>query len=188
LETKAQIRKRHIQKRSELTVANAHALSIDISRKILEYIAEIPDLKERGIYGYYPLGREVELLTLYAWLLSEGYKLAFPKVHGDEMFFYEIHSLEDFEKGTFGVMEPKEYCRQVEWEQGLCLVPGSVFDEQGNRYGYGKGYYDKYFQLHKEMIRLGIAYEMQIEKVIPVEESDVKMHGIVTERRYINLK
>lgn len=181
METKKQIRKRLLAVRNAMSKETVKELSEKISRNLQEYFDKQTELKICGVYGYYPHGNEVSLMVLYMWLLERQIPLAFPRVSGDTMEFYQVTSMHDFDEGAFHIMEPKEHCRLAKMENAICLVPGSVFDNSGNRYGYGKGYYDRYFDLHKELMRIGIAYQLQIESTIPAEETDVKMHGLATE-------
>lgn len=48
--------------------------------------------------------------------------------------------------------------------------------------GFGKGYYDRYFERYPECIMVGIAYEMQIAQQLPTEEHDICLPYIVTEK------
>ena len=43
------------------------------------------------------------------------------------------------------------YKRQV-------IVPGSVFGRDGSRYGYGKGYYDRFFAKNPKLKRYAVCY------------------------------
>lgn len=181
METKKQIRKRHLTERNALPKEAVQECSAKISRNLKSYLEGQSDVASHGVYGYYPHGNEVSLMELYTWLLEQQIPLAFPRVSGDTMEFYQVTSMEEFSEGAFHIMEPVQTCRQVDLKQAYCLVPGSVFDETGNRYGYGKGYYDRYFDIHKALHRIGIAYEIQLEKEIPAEETDVKMQILVTE-------
>lgn len=181
METKKEIRKRLLAERNALPENKVTELSEKICLNLQKYLKNQTDLKTCGVYGYYPYGKEGSLINLYQWLLEQRIPLAFPRVLGDTMEFYQINSLMDFNEGAFHIMEPKRGCPQASFEAAYCLVPGSAFGENGNRYGYGKGYYDKYFSLHKGLKRLGIAYEMQMQKEIPSEDTDIKMQMIVTE-------
>ena len=58
------------------------------------------------VYFYYPLGKEVNLLPLAQQALERGMQIAFPRVEGNEMGFYQVSSLADFREGFFHVMEP----------------------------------------------------------------------------------
>ncbi len=105
------------------------------------------------LYAYYPLGSEadVRLIAQTAW--QEGKHVAFPKVCGEKMRYFEVTDFGQLAEGTFGVMEPVEEAGAVpvDWRVEsaasplLVLVPGIAFDMAGNRMGYGKGYYDRHF-------------------------------------------
>lgn len=131
------------------------------------------------VYGYYPLGKEAPVLSCLRWALRAGKRVALPKVHGQDMDFYEIQSLEDVGRGHFGVMEPLQ-TRPVFWEEALCLTPGVGFDQKGNRLGHGGGYYDRYFSMHGRLLKVGIAYDFQVIEEIPAQQWDVPMDYCIT--------
>ena len=71
-------------------------------------------------------------------------------------------------------------------EELLVLVPGVVFDRFGNRYGYGKGYYDRYFARFPFLKRIALAYSEQLaDEPLECLETDVKMQVIATEHDVI---
>lgn len=76
------------------------------------------------------------------------------------MEFYFIKSMDDLEKGTFGVLEPApEKCvKAYAFEKALCIVPGLSFDMKGYRLGYGKGYYDRFLSAHPRLVKMGLCY------------------------------
>ena len=188
METKQQIRKRHLSCRNAMSEEMVLAKSSRISQRLLQYFQKQQAAGDICVYGYYPCRKEVSLLPLYDWLLDKKIPLAFPRVSGDYMEFYQVHSMQDFKEGAFRIMEPDRNCSRAEFEPAFCLVPGSVFDKSGNRYGYGKGYYDRYFSRHKNLYRIGVAYEAQIETQIPSERCDVKMHALATENGILFLE
>ena len=104
-----------------------------------------------------------------------------PDTH--RMEFYRISELSRVREGAFRVMEPDESCKRIGEEAAVVLVPGLVFDRKGNRYGYGGGYYDRYFARFPKLSRMALAFEGQIEKQLAVLPTDVRMHRIYTEER-----
>lgn len=154
------------------------------------------------IYGYYPLGNEVDCIPFLKQALDDGKKIALPRVTlstlADEaldenskekkdskghMDFYVITDFSQVEEGSFHVMEPVLSCPMAQEQEAIALVPGVVFDRQGNRYGYGGGYYDRYFARFKNLHRIALAYENQMEESIPVLDTDVLMDAVYTESR-----
>lgn len=156
------------------------------SQKICEYLHEfISREKPKAIYFYYPSGSEVNLLPLAEELLTgtfvaEGRVIAFPRTCGENMDFYPVTSFSDFSEGNFHIMEPIGGMPLKEPEP-LIVVPGVGFDRQGNRMGYGKGFYDRYFARFPSCRKIGAAFETQIVEEIPAESHDIMMDAIVTE-------
>jgi len=64
----------------------------------------------------------------------------------------------------------------------VVFVPLLAYDKQGNRVGYGKGFYDKFLsQCKPDVIKIGLSFfepEGQIEDVF---ETDVKLNFCVTD-------
>lgn len=135
---------------------------------------------------YAPLGNEVDLWGLYEWLSAQGISLYFPVTQGVRMEFYPAESRDELVPGSFGVKEPLRRAREqrvIMSQKTAAFVPGVVFDESGNRMGYGKGCYDRFFSRHKNCLRIGIAYEGQIVSALEQKPWDVPMDVIVTEEK-----
>lgn len=137
-------------------------------------------LQASEIYCYIDYRREVATREIveYAWNL--GKKVAVPKVEGDDMVFYVIHSFDELECGYKGIPEPKSMIPAQDWD-ALVIMPGAVFDTACHRIGYGKGYYDKYLHLHPKHKTIGLAFELQMMGEIPTEEHDICPNIIITE-------
>lgn len=176
---KRNCRKFHKELRDAMSKAEVEERSSAICKKLLSE----PWYRECDlIYGYYPLKNEVNCLTFLKSALSDKKRVALPRTGSDHaMEFYLIRSLEDVEEGHFHVYEPKDTCPLIQEIQAVVLVPGVVFDHSGNRYGYGKGYYDRYFERFPQLMRFALAYENQMEEKLEVLQTDIKMHRIYTE-------
>ncbi|MBQ8279675.1 MAG: 5-formyltetrahydrofolate cyclo-ligase [Roseburia sp.] len=177
------------------------------SEAICRQVLSSVEYKEaETIFAYYPLGNEVNCLPVLQQALLDEKRVVLPRTAQDcQMDFYEIQSLDDVEEGSFHVMEPKDYCERFEpvidcirpcdldWKEQLepkimALVPGIVFDREGNRYGYGKGYYDRYFARFPQLKRIALAYTEQLSKeLLECAKTDVKMHVILTDAGRIDI-
>jgi 5-formyltetrahydrofolate cyclo-ligase len=69
----------------------------------------------------------------------------------------------------------------VEW----VTVPGLAFNRQGDRLGYGGGYYDKLLAIMPKAIRVGVAFSTQMSSDIPLEHHDLRMDMLITEKETI---
>lgn len=173
---KQEIRKKFLTIREALSEEEVQNKSQIICKQLLKMSCfEYTD----WIYGYMPIRNEVDIRSFLQHHLDTGKKIALPRVIGDNLEFYQITSFEDLEEGSFHVLEPKEGCPKAE-AGGFILVPGVAFDREGGRIGYGKGYYDKFFSSHSQVLeKIGIAYKIQVTDRIPITSTDVRLDGLV---------
>jgi len=98
--------------------------------------------------------------------------------------FYDFSSELDLIEKNFNVKEPNpEVAKEIFPE--VIITPLLAFDNNKNRLGYGKGYYDNTFlELKKkkiDFISIGIAYQEQLfPDGLPIEEHDFTLDYIVT--------
>ena len=168
---------------------------LDKSSAIISNLKALKEFqKAEVILMYASLPDEVETLRLMRELTEEGKRQVYcPVTQGDEMEFYRILSLDDLKEGNFHVLEPEPLAeKQLELQKDVyycMLMPGLMFDQKGNRLGYGKGYYDKYLaRVPKEvnLTTIALSYEKMIKVVIPTEGTDWKTKYIVTEDRIVS--
>ena len=182
---KKELRKNKMHERDSLSRDEAQALSDIITEKILS----LKEYKEADtILTYVSCRSEVITDNLILAALNDGKKVGVPKVEGDIMNFYYINSLDELEAGYFGVREPVVDKALVTDPSGcLMIVPGLAFDKDLNRIGYGKGFYDKYFQSHMDALftKCGIAFDIQLCEKIEADPYDQPLDMLVTENSVI---
>jgi 5-formyltetrahydrofolate cyclo-ligase len=62
----------------------------------------------------------------------------------------------------------------------IILVPGIAFDKDGNRLGHGKGYFDRFLRkIPKTTYTIGLAYEFQILKDLPISKADIPVSTVI---------
>ena len=193
---KKELRKIKMHERDSLSLEKAQALSDIITDKILS----LKEYREAGtILTYVSCRSEVMTGALILTALKDGKKVGVPKVEGDIMNFYYINGLDDLEAGYFGVREPVVNTNPnaalsndngvnkalVSDPSGcLMIVPGLAFDKDLNRIGYGKGFYDKYFQAHKDtpFTKCGIAFDIQLCEKIEADPYDQPLDMLITDK------
>lgn len=179
---KNELRRFFLKKRNALKEADVQKKSNIIYKKIID----LPVFKEsENIFCYIAYKNEVETRSIIEKAVTLEKKLYMPVIKGDNMFFGEFSSFEDLRKGAFGILEPRTI-KEVSVLNALVLVPGVGFDRKGNRIGFGKGFYDRYFHNNPTCLKVALAYDFQIAKQeIPSEEHDVLMDFIITEQEVI---
>ena len=107
--------------------------------------------------------------------------LVLPKViSSDKMIVIEDKG--KYTQSKFGNFEPdgEEYTGRID----LIITPGVAFDKLKNRVGFGRGYYDRFFEIHKEAIKIAIAFDIQIfEDEIETDIYDKKVDKLITETK-----
>lgn len=185
METKEHIRKEVLEARKLLSFSKKMALSDSIT----ERMTTLSQWKRTdSILLYADFRNEVMTDKMILTALLQGKKVYLPKIMGNDMNFYRIYGLEDLYAGYMGIREPMELFSEqyhAEEEHTLCITPGAVFDPDGIRIGYGKGYYDRFLSANPIETIIGAAYELQIKENLPFRKEDQKVHGIVTEARTI---
>ena len=84
-------------------------------------------------------------------------------------------------KNSYNVPEPVDGLEVPDAKIDVVFVPLLAYDKQGNRVGYGKGFYDNFLSKCKpETIKIGLSFFPPEEKIEDVSESDVKLDFCVT--------
>ena len=159
---------------------------------INERLLLLDEIRNANVLFFFASFRsEVNTLDAIAQLLSDGKRLVLPKVDNERriLLLYEVKGMEELAEGYMGIPEPSVLTedRMVEINGvDAVIIPGAGFDVEGNRIGYGGGYYDRLLSLLTRHVPvIAPAYEEQIIDSIPSESHDIKVSMIVTDRRVI---
>lgn len=183
MEPKSEIRR--IAKQARMALPES--LRTCYSEQIVSHVIRHPFFQECDtVCCYVACKGEATLSSLMNAAWAAGKQVAVPKVLTEEnMDFFVIHSLQELSAGAFGILEPM--CKERPWsakaeERVLVLLPGLAFDREGNRLGYGKGFYDRYLKAHPSYHTIGIAFSVQCMEHIPAQPHDRKAEVLITEK------
>lgn len=151
------------------------------NQKILSKVLSHPQIQKAQTIGcYVSLPQEVDTFKIIQALLPSK-QICVPKVKGEDMEFYVIHSLDELQPGCFHVLEPVT-SQLIQPHQIDCmLVPLLAYDHQNYRVGYGKGYYDRYFQHHFNGYKIGLAFSFQYVDRIDYDQYDQPLNEVIHE-------
>lgn len=156
------------------------------SRKIEDRLFSLPEFRAASTILFFASFRsEVETEAMIRRALAEGKRVVLPKIKGKDLVLLEIKDFDrDIAPGAWDIPEPYYGRPATIGEVDFVVTPGAVFDEQGNRLGYGAGFYDKMLSSYTGMTA-ALAFELQIVPQVPVLAHDIPVKKIVTEKRVI---
>lgn len=165
------------------------------SSLIQQKIYDLKDVQRANcIFMYINFRSEVETMDLLEKCIEEDKKVVVPITYVDKKRMDAVqitHIQNDLQPGYCGILEPTDFCCKNKTvdpsEIDVVIIPGSVFDERGGRYGYGGGYYDKFLTAIPEALRVGAAFDIQVEKKITLQKHDQLLDYVITESRTITL-
>lgn len=133
------------------------------------------------IFIYVGFGSEITTETfIKKWINKK--QIFVPKIENGKMNLIRLKSWDELAPGHFGVLEPTS-SDYYEGKIDLVVTPSIVFDKNGYRLGYGKGYYDRYFTENEYRISVGLCYHKLLQENVPKEEHDKQVDIIITEEK-----
>ena len=187
LMNKSQLRQQALLQRQALTTEEIKTLG---GKAIEKLIAQITwkDLSIVHVYLACPRRKEIDTwpLLTYLWAahphiitLTNRLVSTTLKPH---MECHVIHQNTLLTPNAFGILEPLAETPTLDPARiDLMIIPLLACDLQGNRLGYGKGYYDQLLsRCAPHLQRIGINYVAPWQESIPHEDHDIRIQRLVT--------
>ena len=161
----------------------------EFDRAIQARLADQADIKQAGsIFCYLSTADEVNTHPVIDRLLQLDKTVLIPEIVAREkMIAVPFAGWEALSVGQLGILT-LDGCSEWQSEVDVCITPGLGFTLDGNRLGFGKGYYDKWFATNPVTLKVALCYECQIVDAIPTTGTDVSVDRIITEKRVISLQ
>ena len=183
-EEKNKLRRDLLKKRKDLSPSVSQEKSSLILKVLLSEKAFIDAV---SVALYFPVNGEVDTREIFKKCIDLEKKVFFPRTRGSDLVFLRTRNVEELTPGAFAIPEPPADAERARSDElDLVLVPGVAFDLSGNRIGYGKGFYDRFLKDIPRQARFGLAYQFQVLKSVPFNETDEKAGRIITEDGAIN--
>lgn len=174
--TKQNIRNQILNKRENLTSKEALLLSNQVFTKLLPFFSHY-----NNFFIYHSFKNEVDTKQIIKFLLENNKNVFLPKIENGNMVAVKFNY--NMQKNYYGIEEP---CgEKIEIFNFVSIIPAIALDNQGNRIGFGKGYYDKFLK-NNPCLKIALCYDFQLLKKIPFKKHDVKMDIIITPSKIID--
>ncbi|MBP9996592.1 MAG: 5-formyltetrahydrofolate cyclo-ligase [Lachnospiraceae bacterium] len=176
------LRKEIINKRKQLSLE----ARLSMSDTIYEKVCQLSEYKNSdNVLVYADVNGEVATDKIILNALLQGKNVYAPVcLDNHSMDFYQIFAIDEMYPGKYGIREPLQidnlvFSKSKITANTICIVPGVLFDNCGNRVGYGAGYYDRYFDRMKIKNRIAICYDFQIVDTIKCSPHDITMTKVI---------
>ena len=182
METKKLIRKQVLALRDGMDLDLQIGKSYNIMEKC---VSHFEFLQAENILIFSSFGSEVRTTGIIQYAFLLGKKVFCPRIEHEEMKFVRILALQDLQPGFHGISEPapantEEWKRESDF-QTLMILPGLAFTRNGERLGYGGGFYDSFLAKGFCGTKMAICFSEQVLSDIPVEEHDMTVDYLITE-------
>ncbi len=158
---------------------------MEAGRKLSDALMAREDIRNSDtIVAYWPLPDELNTGPFIMECVRQGKRVFLPVIVGKELMFRQFTGYKCLAREPqFGILEPQGTAELDTAEAGkgaIIIAPGMAFTADGRRLGRGRGFYDRAFAVLAEARKIGVGYNCQIVRDIPVEPHDAVMDAVVS--------
>ena len=152
-----------------------------VADHVVEYFQKWP---ASTVAGYLPLGDEIDPVPALNYLEQMGWQLTLPVVigKGEPLLFRHWRQGDALETGPLNTRHPLPTASEL--APDVLLVPLLAFDKEGQRIGWGGGFYDHTIaalRVQRKILVLGVAFSCQQVDNVPCDDHDELLNGVITE-------
>jgi 5-formyltetrahydrofolate cyclo-ligase len=180
LMNKEELRKKYKQKREELSLETIEELSLQIANQSLK----LPIWESSNYHLFLSISEKKEINTEYLLHILQGRdkSVIVPKsdFSSGELKHILLQDNTRLQPSSYGIPEPVSGIEIQVSIIEVVFVPLLVFDIEGNRVGYGKGFYDRFLaQCSDNTIFVGLSF-FEAEPIIKRFSLDIPLHYCIT--------
>ena len=176
---KKDLRKIYLEKRMTLSKDEVNFLS----EKILDkFILQFNIIENQKVSIFLPISKfnEINTLEFIKFLWSKRVNVFIPKIIDKDLNSIKFTSETILIENSWGILEPLSN-QNEETVFDYVITPLLYCDSFGNRVGYGKGFYDKFFQtINSDAKKIGVNYFAPTDIIDDISELDVKLDYLIT--------
>ncbi|WP_317041388.1 5-formyltetrahydrofolate cyclo-ligase [Chryseobacterium taeanense] len=169
-----------MQKRKALSDDEAFLLSERVFENFINYFKPVSGDK---VHIFIPIFRfkEIDTRLFINYFFSRNIRVFVPKIVDTKLISVEIFEDTVFEINQWNISEPVSNEDSKVSFFNYVITPLLYCDHKGNRVGYGKGFYDGFFEnISKESKKIGVNYFNPDENIDDVWENDIPLDYLVT--------
>ena len=177
------IAKSEIRKKMKLKRRTHYVSNIDASYCATKNLLTNLSFSKSDLIGlYWPIKYELDTRPLIKYFSEANFNISLPYLSNKKMVFKKWKVEETLYYNKYNFYSPSD--RAITVNPNKIIVPCLAYNFIGNRLGYGKGFYDKYYYNFKKISYIGFAYNFQNIKSLPRLKHDLKLNFIVNESKF----
>ncbi|MGZ5211395.1 MAG: 5-formyltetrahydrofolate cyclo-ligase [Kaistella sp.] len=178
--TKSEIRKKYLQQREALSQEKVLSLSQEIFRNFIEKF-EVKKGEKVHCFLSIPEKGEFNTQLFLNEFFRNNIRVFVPKIFKIKLISIEITPDTPLLKNLWGISEPQTNEDSGEKDFDFVITPLLYCDHKGNRVGYGKGYYDGFFEsVNPRAVKIGLNFFGPDEVIDDVWENDIPLDYLIT--------
>lgn len=177
---KSELRKLYLEKRKAFSKEEVLLFSEQIKNQFFE---RFQLQKGDCVHIFLSIDKfnEVDTSAIIQELWAREIRVFVPKMIGDNLITLEILPNTIFETNSWGIREPLGTEDSSSVNLKYCITPLLYCDPNGQRVGYGKGFYDRLFaSLSSEPIKIGVGFFTPDQSVSDTSDWDIPMDYLIT--------
>ena len=183
---KKTLRQKYKEKRQKLSIEEIEEKSLAIANNLLQ----LNIWNKTYFHIFLPIVEQKEVDTEFILQILAGKDKEIVISKSDfatrEMLHFLLTDNTKIVKNEYYIPEPVNGLPVPVEMIDVVFVPLLTYDKQGNRVGYGKGFYDKFLsQCKPDVIKIGLSFFEPEEQIDDVLETDVKLDFCVTSNEVI---
>lgn len=148
------------------------------SQIILGKLKKLVSFKNiKNVHIYFPINGEVDTKKFIEELCTIGINVYFSRQEKSSLKISK-NKITILKNGLLNETSVKRFPYFP-----VIVIPGVAFDQSMNRLGFGGGFYDRFLSKRPKSLKIGLAFDFQIQSALPTEKTDQKMDLLITEKR-----
>lgn len=183
---KKEIRLKYKELRQALSENQIEEFSLAIANEVLL----LPIWEKTYFHVFLPIEAQKEVNTEYLLHLLSGKDkeicISKSDFESRKMTHFLLTDNTKIKNNEYNIPEPVDGIEVPSNKMEVVFIPLLAYDNNGNRVGYGKGFYDKFLaECIQNTIKIGLSFFEPEELISDVNATDIQLNYCVTPKRTI---
>lgn len=181
---KEALRNKYKTLRDDLSNDEIEDLSLDIANQALQ----LPIWNKSNYHLFLSITNKKEINTEYLLQILAGKDknviLSKSNFKDGTLTNFLLTDNTTIKVNSYGIPEPVDGIQVPEQQIDVVFIPLLAFDKQGNRIGYGKGFYDRFLEkCSPDILKIGVSFFEPEDYISDIHPNDVPLNFCITPKK-----